>query len=188
MKSLFSALCFSCFASFLIAEEAPEPLAVVVVLPEQIGEEQALGGNNSSRMLVQAEVEKALIRSKYRVIDVNSLSPQVEGSGGIWSVVTVQDSALKLAKEAGADYLVHGKASAVKAGSGSAYGISMVQSQADVTARLIRVSDGEILTVITAEALEGNQSFGIAAKEALKKAGKDTGRKLVTSVKKEATE
>ena len=151
--------------------EAADPV-FVVVLPEKVGEETYLGvGGDQTQHLVQSEIEKALIRKKLEVKDVAGLEPSVEG-GLSWQTLTVKEGALTVARAAEADYLIYGQATAVKAGSGQAYGVKAVRARADVTARLVRVSDGKILDIFESDATEGNQAFGIAAKDALKVAGK----------------
>ncbi|MDF3131158.1 hypothetical protein P0Y35_18255 [Kiritimatiellaeota bacterium B1221] len=167
--------------------EVSEPV-FVVVLPEKIGEETYLGvGGDQTQHLVQSEIEKALIRKKLEVKDVAGLEPQVEG-GLSWQTLTVKEGALVVARAAEADYLVYGQATAVKGGSGQAYGVKAVRARADVTARLVRVSDGKILDIFESDATEGNQAFGIAAKDALKVAGKSIAKDVAAACAKVAAE
>lgn len=168
-KYLFGFALMIC--TLLSAEESAAP-RFVVVLPEKVGEETVLPvGNENIQHVVQAEIERSLIRKGLEVIDIAGLEPVIEG-GLSWQTLTVKEGALTLARAAKADYLIYGQATASRAGSGSAYGVTAVRAQADVSARLVRVSDGKILNVFQSEALEGNQAFGIAAKDSLKSAGK----------------
>src|SRR5690606_13457391 len=135
-------LALNLFHSISSAEEVTEaevsPAKIyVVVLPEKIGEETYLGvGNDNTPHLVQSEIEKALIRKGLEVQDVAGLEPKVEG-GLNWQTLTVKEGALTVAKAAKADYLIYGQATAVKAGTGQAYGVTAVRARADVTARWV---------------------------------------------------
>jgi len=153
----------------------------VVVLPEKVGEDTYLPtGTENIQHIVQAQIEKALIRKGLDVEDVEGLEPTVEG-GLSWQTLTVKEGALTIARAVEADYLIYGQATAARAGTGSAYGVTSVRARADVTARLVRVSDGKILDVFEQDATEGNQAFGIAAKDALKSAGKSISIPIATA-------
>ncbi|WFB36524.1 hypothetical protein P3T73_01960 [Kiritimatiellota bacterium B12222] len=191
MKNLFAVvLLWLCGASSSFSEEKmiEEEVVVegaptfVVVLPEKIEEETYLpvGGNENMQHIVQSEIEKSLIRKDITVIEIAGLDPQIEG-GLSWQTLTVKKGALVIARAVNADYLVYGQATVVRAGTREAYGVTATRAQANITARLVRVSDGKILQVMDAEALEGNAAFGIAANDALKAAGKSIAKKVATA-------
>ena len=162
--------------------EAPSAPTIVVLVPEKIGDDANLGGSSNESLLVQAEIEKRLVRKGLELQDIGGLDPRVDtqGGGGLlsWQTMTVKDGALTIARKVGADYLVYGQATAVKAGQGSAYGVTAVRAQADIVVRLVRVSDGKVLEIFDGSALEGDQAFGIAAKRALKVAAKPVAKSV----------
>lgn len=165
-------------------EEAAPGKTIVVLVPEKIGDDTNLGGSSNESLLVQAEIEKRLVRKGLEVQDIGGLDPRVDTQGGgvlSWQTMTVKDGALTIARKVGADYLVYGQATAVKAGQGSAYGVTAVRAQADIVVRLVRVEDGKVLEIFDGSALEGDQAFGIAAKRALKEAAKPVAKKVASA-------
>ncbi len=169
-----------------VVEPAPEvpadkPAApkIAVIAPEQLeGEWFWFSWGGGQQHIVQTAIEKALVRAGYEVIDVTAL--------GSWrsldDLVGAKTAATK-GEELGADYVVAGKATAVRASEGAAYGVTVVRANADVTLRLVRVSDGKVIAVEEASAQAGGQAVRAAGKDALKKAGQDAGRKMVNALR-----
>ena len=93
-----------------------------------------------------------------------------------------KDTALEKARQLGADYVILGSATASKASEGVAYGVTVIRATASITAKIVRVSDGKIIDVFDASALEGGQAVMAAGREALKKAGKSIGDQLTASI------
>ena len=191
MKVVF-APCFAlliCVSGLSFAQESAEapaeasPPTIVILVPEKIGEDTLLsGGGDNQSLLVQAEIEKRLVRKGLEVQDIAGLEPRVDGGGGLtWQTLTVKSGALTIARQVKADYLVYGQATAVRAGQGSAYGVTAVRAQADVVVRLVRVEDGKVLEVFDGSALEGDQAFGIAARRALKEAAKPVSKDVAAA-------
>ena len=69
-----------------------------------------------------------------------------------------------------------------KASEGVAYGVTVIRAGANITAKIVRVSDGKIMAVVDASAQEGGQAVMAAGREALKKAGKSIGDQLVGAI------
>ena len=82
------------------------------------------------------------------------------------------------ANDAGAAYVIVGTATAVPAGSGSAYGVPVIRATANLKAKIVRASDGKVLAVKEAEANEGGQALRGAGQAALKKANDEARAKL----------
>ncbi|HMP75783.1 MAG TPA: CsgG/HfaB family protein [Kiritimatiellia bacterium] len=163
------------------AEATPEKVApkIAVITPEQIDGEwywYAYGGGQQH--IVQSAIEKALLRNNVDILDVTAL--------GSWrsldDLIGARTAATK-GKELGADYVIAGKATAVKASEGSAYGVNVIRANAEVTLRLIRVSDGKVLAVEDASAQAGGQAVRAAGQEALKQAGNAAARKIAAAVR-----
>lgn len=134
--------------------------------------------------IVQSAVEKALISAGLEVVDVGTGT--FESSGNI-DQVTSKDLAVSRAKQMGAAYVIVGTATADKGSSSTAYGVNVVRASADITARLVRVSDGKILAVEDASAAAGGEALRTAGKEALKVAGADIARKLAAAARTAAS-
>lgn len=184
----------ACLASFALvlpllasAEEADESTApaepvapkIAVITPEQVdGEWFWYSWGGGSQHIVQSAIEKALVRAGFEVIDVTAL-----GSWRSLDDLIGARTASQKGKELGADYVIAGKATAVKASEGVAYGVTVIRANAEITLRLIRVSDGKVLAVEDASAQAGGQAVRAAGQEALKQAGNTIARKVVGAVR-----
>ncbi|MBP7830502.1 MAG: hypothetical protein KA248_11345 [Kiritimatiellae bacterium] len=130
--------------------------------------------------IVQSAVEKALLNAGLEVVDISSLSLPEQGD---LNQVMSAPQVVRWAAAARVDYIIMGTATADPQSEGTAYGQRVVRSTANISARIIRVSDARIVAVQDATALMGGQALAAAAREALKKGGEDIGRKLARSAK-----
>jgi hypothetical protein len=155
---------------------------IVIFLPEQIDAEWYwYFYSDVAQHIVQSALEKELIRAGFDVIDLASIK-LLKDIGSI-DQVTQPDFATQAAKQAGADYAIVGKATAVKASDSVAYGVKVIRSNAEITAKLIRVSDGKVIAVEDASAQQGGQAQRAAGQEALKKAAPAFSKKMVKAIK-----
>jgi hypothetical protein len=164
-----------------VAESIPAP-KIVIFLPEQIDAEWYwYYYSDVAQHITQTALEKELVRAGFEVIDLASLR-MLEDMGSIEKISSPQ-FATEMARKAGADYAIVGKATAVKASDSVAYGVQVIRSNAEITAKLIRVSDGKVLAVEDASAQQGGQAQRAAGQEALKKAAPAFSKKMVKAVK-----
>ena len=164
---------------------APAP-KVVVFLPEQVDTEWFwYYYSDTAQHLVQTRIEQALIRAGFEVVDLASIK-KLESDGSI-DRITSNAGARELARAAGATYAIVGKATAVKASHGAAYGVTVIRSNAEITARILRISDGKVVEATEASAQKCGQAARAAGQEALKAAGDQIARKLAAALKR-ATE
>ena len=167
------------------APAAPAP-KVVVFLPEQVDTEWFwYYYSDTAQHLVQTRIEQSLIRAGFEVVDLASIK-KLESDGSI-DRITSNAGARELARAAGATYAIVGKATAVKASQGDAYGVTVIRSNAEITARILRISDGKVVEATEASAQKGGQAARAAGQEALKAAGDQIARKLAAALKR-ATE
>lgn len=166
------------------APAAPQPaIKVVIILPEQVDTEMFwYYYSDIAQHIVQSKIEQALINSGFEVVDLATIK-QLQSAGSL-DALTTSAGACALAKGAGATYAIVGKATAVKASEGTAYGVNVVRSSAEITARIIRVSDGKVVGSADASAQKGGQASRAAGQEALKSAGEGLARKLATTLKR----
>ncbi len=175
------------FAEVSVEAEAPAAPAAqasfVVVLPERIDEVWYwVHVSDQSQHLTQTAVEKALIRAGLNVVDAATLQGFLHDGTSLQSLTGTQ-GALDVARRSGATYLITGQATAVKASQGSAYGVTVVRSNAEATARIVRVADARVLGVFEASALEGGQASRAAGQEAIKKAARSLARDLAAAAR-----
>jgi len=173
------------------AVEVAEPEAVVppkvptfvVIVPERIDHDWYwILYSDRSQHIVQSAIERALIRAGVEVIDLTTAA-SLPSVGNDMQRLQTTGYALQVGKQLNADYIISGQATAVKASEGQAYGVNVVRTQAEVSAKIIRARDGKILAVEDASMLEGGQSAQAAGQNALKKAGTQIGSKLARTAR-----
>lgn len=158
--------------------EAPAPAAkFAVIMPERIDHDWYwILYSDTSQHLVQSAIEKSLIRAGAEVIDLSSV--ELPSFGNDWMRLASRDYAVKVGRQIGVDYIITGQATSVKASEGNAYGVTVYRSQAEISAKIVRVSDGKIIEVFDESGLEGGQSAQAAGQTALKKLGGKIGGKI----------
>lgn len=168
--------------------DVPRPASAprfVVILPEAIDREWYWILYTDERQgIVQGAVEKALIEAGFDIVDIGAAGAF---EGGSIEELTSSSGALQRAAKAGATHVITGRATASKTSSDVAYGVTVIRSSAEITARLIRVSDGKILSVESASALAGGQAQIAAGREALKQAGEKIASAVVRAVTRETS-
>ncbi len=154
-----------------------KPTTFVVLLPERIDLDWYwILYTDVSQHIVQSAIEKALIRAGLEVIDLNTIA--LPSFGNDWQRIMSVTYAVDAGRAASADYVITGQATAVKASEGFAYGVNVYRSQAEITAKIVRVRDGKIMEIEDASQLEGGQSAQAAGQSALKKAGAQVASKI----------
>lgn len=162
------------------AVETTKAPRFVVILPERIDNIWFwFYYTDESEHVVQSSVEKALVRAGIDVVDISAAN--VFGDGTIEGLLG-KDTAVAKARQLGADYVILGSATASKSSESVAYNVTVIRANASVTAKIVRVSDGKIMNVVDATAMEGGQAVMAAGREALKKAGKSIGDQLVGAI------
>ncbi|HOW98196.1 MAG TPA: hypothetical protein P5567_00950 [Kiritimatiellia bacterium] len=162
-------------------EEEPGVPTFAVFLPERIERVWYwYAYTEETQHIVQSAVEKALINAGLAVVDVASMPLPEQGD---LAQVMSAPQVVRWGAAARADYIIMGTATADPQSESVAYGQKVVRSTANLSARIIRVSDSRIVAVQDASALMGGQALAAAAREALKKGGEDIGRKLARSAK-----
>jgi len=164
------------------AVEEPKPPTFAVILPERIDHDWYwFLYTDTAQHIVQSAVEKSLVRAGADVIDLNTAT--LPSFGNNWERLVSNAFALEAGKQLKVDYVVTGQATAVKASQGVAYGVTVYRSQAEITAKIVRVSDGKIIAIEDASIQEGGQSAQAAGQAALKKASGQIGGKLARAVR-----
>jgi hypothetical protein len=166
------------------APAAPAPQAsFVVVLPERIDDVWYwLQYSEQSQHLTQTAVEKELVKAGLNILDAATLQGVLQ-DGTSLEALTGTQVALAAARKSGATYLITGQATAAKASQGSAYGVTIIRSNAEATAKIVRVSDAKVLSVHEASALEGGEASRGAGQQAIKKAAKSLAKDVAAAAK-----
>lgn len=160
--------------------EPPPPPKIAVIMPEQIdGDWYWFDYGAGQQHLAQTAFEKAVVGAGYEILDVANIGGRIS-----FDELINPKTATAKGRDLGADYVIAGKATASKASEGSAYGVNVVRTRAEITARLVRVSDGKVLAVEDGSGDAGGQAVRTSGQEAIKKAAGPVARKLVAALKK----
>ena len=160
-------------------EPAPAP-RIAVIMPEQVdGDWYWFDSGAGQQHLAQTAFEKAVVGAGYEILDVANIGGRLS-----WDELINPKTATAKGRELGADYVIAGKATASKSSEGSAYGVNVIRARAEITARLVRVSDGKVLAVEDGVGDAGGQAVKTASQEAIKKAAPPVARKLVSALRK----
>lgn len=163
-------------------EAAPPVMRVVVFLPEQIDAVWFWYYYTDQRQhLVQTAVEQALLRNGVEIVDLG-MAGGFDAPGSL-AEVTDTRGALQKAAALGATHAIIGQATATMASQGVAYNVNVFRSQAEITARLVRVRDARVLAVESAGGPGSGQAQRTAGQAALKEAGQQIARKLAAAVR-----
>lgn len=162
------------------APEPPPPPKIAVFMPEQIdGEWYWYDYGAGQQHLAQTAFEKALVSAGFEIMDVANIGGRIS-----FDELISPRTATAKGRDLGADYVIAGKATASKASEGTAYGVNVVRTRAEITARLVRVSDGKVLAVEDGTGDAGGQAIRASGQEAIKKAAGPVARKLVAALRK----
>ena len=160
-------------------EPAPAP-RIAVIMPEQVdGDWYWFDAGAGQQHLAQTAFEKTVVSAGYEILDVANIGGRLS-----WDELINPKTATAKGRELGADYVIAGKATASKSSEGSAYGVNVIRARAEITARLVRVSDGKVLAVEDGVGDAGGQAVKAASQEAIKKAAPPVARKLVSALRK----
>ena len=162
----------------------PAPTAkFLVILPENIDHQWSwFFGTDERQHVVQSAIEKALLLAGLEVVDVSAASAVFGDSANVEQLLS-KDAAVQKANQLNATYVIVGSATADKASESEAYGVHVVRYNAEITAKIVHVSDGRIIGVEEASANTGGGGQMSAGREALKKAGNEIAGKLARAAK-----
>ncbi len=161
------------------AEAVTPPARVAIFMPEQIdGDWYWYDHGAGQQHLTQTAFEKAFVKEGFDILDVANIGGRIS-----YEDLFSPKTATAKGKELGADYVVAGKATGSKVSEGSAYGVGVIRARAEITARLVRISDGKVLAVEDGTAEAGGQAIKAASQDALKKAAPPVARKLANALK-----
>ena len=129
---------------------------------------------------VEAKLSQALDGYNYKVIEPSELKDTIKSERAFRTVNITEDESIKLAKLKGIDYVVLGKAVA-SAGS-RILDSNMRSCFANVTVKLIRVSDGKVIAYLDTTASSPHTDLITGGKQALAKAGIELGEKIIKAL------
>lgn len=132
----------------------------------------------------ETAVSQVLLGAGFGVVDPAQLHDELARDKAYRRVDIAQASSLKLAAGAGVEYVLVGKA--VASAGGAVPQSTMRSCYANVTAKLLRVSDKKVIAYLDAAGSSVHPDVITGGKEALVSAGRSLGEQLVKALRQSA--
>lgn len=182
MKKLFSVLMFlliSAFAANLYAETARKPILLIMIAEQNIeGKKSWWWSTEVDLSVLEGVLSQKLIRQGFQILDPSYVNKVIEKKKAYRNLDLNDKDSIKLADIVGADVVILGKAIA-SAGGRVPGSTAMRSCFANVTAKAIRVSDGMVLSHLSASGSTTHMDVITGGREALEAAGEELADKIV---------
>jgi hypothetical protein len=172
--------------SFSHAQEKSNPPAsrpkVILLISEQNieGPQRCWWASEVDLSTTEAKVAQGLISAGLEIIEPSVLNKTIKQDPAFRLLSISDDKSVKLGNLSKADYVVVGKA--VASAGGVVPQSSMRSCFANVTAKLIRVKDGKVLSYLDASGNSVHMDVITGGREALSSAGEDLALKIINSI------
>lgn len=165
----------------------PKPKFILMVSEQNIeGPQRNWWASEIDLSVTESTIAQALITEGYEVLEPSVLDKTISRDPAFRVVNLAEQDSVKLGKLAAADYVVLGKAIATSGG--NVPQSSMRSCFANITAKVIKISDGKVLAYLDASGNSAHLDVVTGGKEALKSAGADLASKIIGALaKKEET-
>jgi len=183
MKKIL-AIIFALILSFSFANAQSTGKKVILLISEQNieGPQKAWWASEVDLSATEAAVAKKLIEQGYEIIEPSQLYKTIKEKPAFRMLNLGQEDSIDLGKKAKADYIVLGKA--VASSGGNVPQSSMRSCFANITAKLIRASDGKIIAYLDASGNTTHMDVITGGKEALVSGGQDLADKILDALNK----
>ncbi len=166
----------------LSSQEKDIPAFLLLISEQNIeGPQRAWWVSEIDLSVAEAKIAQTLIENNYKVIEPQELRDTISKEKAFRVVDISEDTAISLAKLKGVDYIILGKA--VASAGGNIPSSQMRSCFANITAKLIRVKDGKIVSYLDSTASVPHTDLITGGKLALSKAGQDLGVKIIEILK-----
>ncbi len=183
MKRILIAFCVLMLV-FTFSYAQTSGKSVILLISEQNIEspQRAWWASEVDLSATEATVAKRLIEQGYEIIEPSMLSNTVKEKPAFRMLNIGQEDSVQLGKKAKADYIVLGKA--VASSGGNVPQSNMRSCFANITAKLIRSSDGKIIAYLEGSGNTAHMDVITGGKEALVNAGEDLAVKITEALNK----
>jgi hypothetical protein len=134
---------------------------------------------------VESMVAQKLISGGYEVLEPSVASKQVNINKAFKRADLPENDSVTLGRNLKADYVISGKA--VASAGGTVPQSTMRSCYANVTAKLIRVSDGKVVAYLNAAGSTVHPDVITGGSEALRSAGEDLANKVISAMAQEGS-
>ncbi|MCM8787894.1 MAG: hypothetical protein NC935_07600 [Candidatus Omnitrophica bacterium] len=184
MKKLFIFLFAVSLSINLFAEQNFSKKIIIFISEQNIeGPQRAWWASEIDLSTTEAIIAKKLIDESFVIIQPQQVFNKIKQKAAFRIVQLSDESSLEIANAAKADYILLGKA-IVTAGS-NVLNSNMRSCFANITAKLIRAKDKQIIGYFDADAVSAHLDIVTGGKEALTKAAEILSQKILEALKKE---
>jgi len=179
---------FALFLTFAIAvayaKEEKSNKVILLISEQNIeGPQRAWWASEIDLSTTEAAVASKLIEQGYEVLEPSNLTKIIKQKPAFRILDLSQGDSVKLGNLSKADYVILGKA--IATAGGNVPQSSMRSCFANVSVKLIRVSDGKVMAYLDAAGSSAHPDAISGGREALKSAGSDLAAKLVEALNKQ---
>jgi hypothetical protein len=186
MKKLFVLVCVIFLGvSFACAEGALSPKAkfILMIAEQNIeGPQKCWWASEIDLSMTESVIAQSLLSQGYEILEPSFLEKAISKDPAFRLVGITEQSSVKLARLSEADYVIVGKA--VASAGGNAPQSRMTSCFANITAKVIRSSDGKVVAYLDASGSSVHMDVITGGKEALKKAGDELSAKIIGALQK----
>ena len=163
----------------------PKTIKVILLIAEQNieGPQRAWWASQVDLSTTEVGIAQKLIGQGYEILDPLSLSKIIKQKPAFQIVNVSEGESVSLGTASGADYIILGKA--IASAGGNAPASNMRSCFANVTAKLIRVSDGKVVQYLDASGASIHTDVITGGREALAKASENLAQKILEALNKE---
>lgn len=158
-----------------------KPKIILLISEQNIeGPQRAWWASEIDLSTVEMSLASKLLQSGYEVLEPSVLNKVIKKDSAFKQVSLKDSDSIELAKLAGVDYVVLGKA--IASAGGNIPQSNMRSAFANVTAKLIKVADGKVIAYLDASGNSAHMDVITGGREALTKAGSDLAIKIVNAL------
>lgn len=183
MKKILISIILSLFGFIIAYAQTPKNKIILLIAEQNIeGPQRAWWASEVDLSATETSLAKKLIEQGYEIVEPSVLSKTIKERPAFRMLNIGEEDSLKLGKLSQADFVVLGKA--VASSGGNVPQSSMRSCFANITAKLIRVSDGKVIAYLDAAGSSVHMDVITGGKEALVNAAEDLSGKVIEALKK----
>jgi hypothetical protein len=162
-----------------------EKTKVILLISEQNieGPQRAWWASEIDLSTTEATVARRLLEAGFEVLEPSNLNKIIQQDKAFRIMDISESESIKLGNLSRADYVILGKA--VASSGGNVPQSNMVSCFANITAKLIQVKDGKVLSYLDASGSSAHLDVVTGGREALTNAGSDLAVKLIEALSKQ---
>jgi hypothetical protein len=169
--------------SFALENNPPVPAKkVILLIAEQNieGPQRAWWASEVDLSTVEANIARKLIESGLQVVEPSFLAKELKQSPAFKAVNLSETKSVELGSISRADYVILGKA--IASAGGNIPQSSMRSCFANVTVKVIRIKDGQVIAYLDAAGNSAHLDVISGGREALAKAGDGLAIKIIEAI------